>query len=138
MTDCTAALRELAAEVRALRAEVAALAPAPRRPLAAGDRAWLALLLPAARAAMGDRLWLAAELAAVALRADCGPLAGLLAATGGADLRKFGKRLARVAGHPAGGLVLVRVGSTGAGAVWQVTQSLETHRADFAPPRRAA
>ena len=132
-------LADVLAEVRALRSELAAaLARPPRRPLAPADRAWLGAFLPAAGAALGDRVWMAPELAAIALRAECGALAATLAAVGGKGLRRFGKRLARVAGHAVGELELRRVGETSAGVLWQVFQIRETPRADIAPVRTAA
>ena len=132
-------LDALRAEVQAMRGELAAaLARPPRRPLAPADRAWLGEFLPAAGAALGDRVWTAPELAAIALRAECGALAATLAAVGGEGLRRFGKRLARVAGHAVGELELRRVGETSAGVLWQVFQIRETQRADIAPVRTAA
>lgn len=116
----------------------AALARPPRRPLAPSDASWLAAFLPAAGAALGDRVWTAPELAAIALRAECGPLAVTLAAVGGEGLRRFGKRLARCAGHAIDDLELRRIGETSAGVLWQVFQSHQTPRADFAPGRVAA
>lgn len=123
---------DVAVELRLLRAEVAALRDAllPRRALCGADAAWLAAFLPAAAAVMGDRLWLVAELAAVALRADSGPLAATLMPAGGASLRQFGKRLARCAGHPLDGLVLQRVGDSSAGVVWSITETPETPAAN--------
>jgi hypothetical protein len=131
-------LRDVLLEVRALRAEVAALACPPRRPLAPADRAWLGAFLPAAGAALGDRVWTAPELAAIALRAECGPLATTLDAVGGESLRRFGKKLARCAGHAAGELELRRIGESSAGVLWQVFQTRETTRAAVAPVRVAA
>lgn len=137
MNDPTIA--DLLHEIRALRFELlAALAPSPRRPLTPPDRAWLAAFLPAAGAAMGDRVFTAPELAAIALQADCGPLAAVLAQVGGDDFRRLGKRLARCAGHAAGNLELRRIGETSAGVLWQVFQTRETHRANIAPVRAAA
>ena len=136
MTDPT--LADLLHEIRALRLELFALHAPPRRPLAPSDRAWLAAFLPAAGAAVGDRVWTAPEVAAIALRADCEPLAATLAAVGGEGLRRFGKRLARCAGHAVGDLELRRIGESSAGVLWQVFQRRETPRANIAPDRAAA
>ncbi|MFT3816035.1 MAG: hypothetical protein QM750_00145 [Rubrivivax sp.] len=115
-------LSVLVDEVTAQREDIQFLT---RRLLAAEDRATLAELLPLVAAVMGGAAWTASDLAGRAVTGTstaAGALSELIArqdsAAGG--LRAFGRLLSRIEGAPAGGMRLVRVGTTSRTAVYRL------------------
>jgi hypothetical protein len=115
--DTVDLVRELLREVQCLRVEVRQL----NRGHADADTADL---VQAVHAAFLNTVFTAAELLARSLRSDA-PGTRLAALLAGRKVRSVGKLLASVADKHVEGLVLRRVGTAAAGALWCVS---ETHK----------
>jgi hypothetical protein len=110
-------LEELVLEVRGLRADLAALAGAPRGD---GDGA-AAALLAAIYGSVADRIFSAGDLL-IHSKLPIGEAidVAIVASIGIANARRLGKLFARIEGRNLGGYVCRRVSSDGAGIAWSV------------------
>lgn len=111
-------LAELVAEVRALAAEVREL-----RAAVAPDLGARAAVLVALRGAFGTAAFTSMDALEAAAAAPGGPLERALVpvmgdAIGGA--RRLARRMAKMAGRPAGGLVLARIGDDRGSALYVI------------------
>jgi len=129
-TDSTAtasAIRELRAEVSALRREVRELIdevqrdrelrqqPRPRA-LSAPDRRWLSAMLPVVVGLFGADVWTVRD-----LFEDASP--GLLLVLGALRPRQVGRLLRRAEGHAVDGLVVVRDGPLANVIHWRIDRA---------------
>ena len=116
-----ALLREMSAKIDELRAVVAP------------DLAQRAVVLTALRAQFADRVFTAREALEEAARLPKleHALAPLIGASPVAGLRRLARRLAKLVGKPAGGLVLVCVGHDQGSALYMVQR---VQRASLSPP----
>jgi hypothetical protein len=108
-------LRQLVAEVRGLRADLARQHTGDL----GGDDAQTANLLSAIGEAVGDRLFTSCELLEHA-KVIAGPLCAVLDALNVATPRRLGKCLSRIEGRECAGLAVQRVGTDADGIIWKV------------------
>jgi len=109
-----ALLRELIAEVRGLRMDLARQAGAPVQAEGLAD------LLEAIAFTVGDRMFTAPELAKFAEAAPPEKLLTALHAAGGTNPRKVGKLLRRMEKQECGGWRVVQIGTDRDGILWKV------------------
>jgi hypothetical protein len=109
--DSVALLRELVAEVRALRRAIERQTPA--RSLTRGDRVHLAAILPAVAGVQGSELFTAREL----LEDDAPALRLVLA---GLSAKQIGRLLHRAEGRAFDGYTVQRDGSEAGASLWRV------------------
>ena len=108
-------LRQLVAEVRGLRADLARQHVGEQ----GGDDVRTANLLSGIADAIGDRLFTSAELLEHA-KVIAGPLPAVLDALNVATPRRLGKCLGRIEGRECAGLAVQRVGTDVDGIIWKV------------------
>jgi hypothetical protein len=113
-SETSALLRELIAEVRGLRVDLARHAGAPT------PTEGLANLLEAIAFTVGDREFTAPELAQFAEIAPPEKLLTALHEAGGTNPRKVGKLLRRLEKQECGGWRVVQIGNDREGILWKV------------------
>jgi hypothetical protein len=127
-------LELILAEVRGLRADLAASVPRPRKPIAAYDRNDAELLRAIASTSEGRKFSVSELLERVELvedrAADRRLRQAIVAALGTVDGRRLGQLLRRVEGADIEQLRVVRVGENRDGIAWRIATSAGFKPAD--------
>jgi hypothetical protein len=130
-------LSELIAEIRGLRADLAASAPRAREPIAAYDADVVELLRAISSASEGRKFTVSGLLETISDRAEDRRLRdSIVAALGTVDGRRLGQLLRRVEGADIDSLSVARVGEGRDGIAWRVASSAGLKPAVTVDPSR--